>query len=83
VDISNVSNDDGRRCANLIAFLTKGRWDLTGKDAEELVLVKRWVHDLAQTMARKLAPAAAPASSGGFRVKSAGPLPATKGRKKK
>lgn len=86
--VTEVSNDDGRMMAQLINFLGKGRWDLSGADAEQLVGVKRWCAAVAGDMARDLSPEKTPAApespSGGFRVKAVGPLPgkATKRRKK-
>lgn len=86
MEFSKVSNEDGRRCANLLNFLKNGRWELTGADAEELVRVKRWVHDLALGMAQQLkgnpekeGPAAPLAPDPGvMRVKSIKPMPKSK-----
>lgn len=93
MQVTNVTNDDGRRMANLINFLKAGRWDLTGADAEALVAVKQWIQILAGDMAASLskagaAPSAAkvsdsPAPAAGFKVKAMGSLDAPKGRKKK
>lgn len=98
MQVSNVTNDDGRMMAQLINFLSKGRWDLTGADAEALVGVKRWASAVAGSMATQLAPAKAtptatsaatpaPAStdSPGFKIKAMGSLnaPLTRKRKKK
>lgn len=90
--VSEVTNDDGRMMAQLINFLGKGRWDLTGSDAEILVGVKRWAASVAGSMAAQLSPAkvnpaplpAEPAPASGFKVKQMGSLDVSKrGRRKK
>lgn len=94
MQLANVTDDDGRRCAALIKLIATGRWDLSGKDAEELVRVKQWIQQLAGQMADQLrskqpAPPATqadipPAPAGGFRVRAAGPISTGKaGRKSK
>lgn len=79
MDVSKVSLEDGRACAQLIKFLNVGRWELSGSDAEVLSSTKRWVQELAMRMAEQLkakteAPPTAVAPQG-FRVKSIGSLP--------
>lgn len=79
MQLNEVRIEDGRACANLINLLKKGRWDLSGEEAEQLVQVKKWVHDVALQMADKLKPvqktvAPAPAPSTGFKIKSRGSL---------
>lgn len=93
MEVSKVTNDDGRAMAQLINFLTKGRWDLTGADAEALVGVKRWAASVAGAMAAQLSPAqkaaaapapgaasVEPAAPGGFKVKQMGSLDAPRKR---
>jgi len=88
--LTDVSLDDGRRCAHLINLLKTGRWDLTGAEIDELVRVKQWVMLLAGAMAEQLKskdappapPAPAPAASS-FKVKAMGPLGSAKPKKKK
>lgn len=81
MQLSNVSMEDGKYCATLVNILTKGRWDLSGSDAEELMKVRRWVHDLAMQMAQQLKSSSPPPAAGspapiqGMKIKSAGPLP--------
>lgn len=81
MEISKITNHDGLACANLIKFLTKGRWDLSGEEAEVLMMTKKWVHDLALQMAAQLKSSKSPTSvtstspsSGGFKVKAMGPI---------
>lgn len=82
--LSDVTNDDGRACAQLLAFLKAGSWQLKGSDVDELMRVRVWVGQLAQQMASQLkaptvvqaeTPAASPPSSdGAFKIKAMGPL---------
>lgn len=93
--ILDITLDDGRRCANLLAFLSKGKWELNASDAEELGRVKKWVHDLAVAMATELktgpqaAAASAPPTDTGFqilsppRVRSGASVAGKSARKKK
>lgn len=98
MQVTNVTNDDGRKMANLINFLKAGRWDLSGNDADALVAVKQWVQSVAMDMASKLTPvkAASPTpeeqptsvpqeAPAGFKIKAMGPIGSTpaKTRKKK
>jgi len=77
--ITNVTNDDGRACAYLIAFIKSGKWELSAEQADQLVTARRWLAGLATSMATELkgppvpAPSADSASSG-FRIKSTGPI---------
>lgn len=81
MNISNVTHDDGRRCAALIQFLRTGKWDMSGQDAEELVRVKQWVHALAMEMANQIKSAdsskkaTAPVESMTMKIKAMGSLP--------
>lgn len=52
--IQEVSKEDGLNCAYLIEFMAKGRWDLSGQEAEKLVLVKKWLMLLGQEMGKQL-----------------------------
>lgn len=81
--ITEVSNDDGKACGNLIKFLTKGRWELSADEAEILSATKKWLHSVAMQMAENLGnkQVAPPATS--MRIKSAGPLIASNIKKKK
>lgn len=88
MQVSNVSEADGRACAQLLNFLKAGRWDLTGMDAEKLIDTKRWVAQMAQQMAEQLR-AGKPATSGTpeqnqtMRVKAIGPIANSSKSKKK
>jgi hypothetical protein len=86
--LQQVTNEDGRMCAQLLNLISKGRWDLSGADAEALVATRRWVQTLASQMAAQLKSppqSAEPApAAGGMRIKKM-PQPATsssKSRKK-
>lgn len=85
--ISEVNLEDGRMCIQLIKLLTAGRWDLSGADAEALVLTKKWVQALANDMGQQLkgqAPAASPkVQDTGFRIKAVGQLPGKTQKPKK
>lgn len=82
LDVSKVSNDDGKACAQLMNFLKLGKWELSGSDADVLYRTKAWVMELARKMAADLksqppisGPAPSPASSSnGFKVKAMGPI---------
>lgn len=90
MEISKVSLEDGKKCAQLLNILKSGRWDLTG--AEQLAFMEtfKWVNDLAIKMAKQLesvqkeVKSAAPApASGGMKIKSIGKLPTSKQKKSK
>lgn len=95
--LSDVSNDDGRACAQLLAFLKAGSWQLKGSDVDELMRVRAWVAGLAQQMAAQLkasavptpppvdhAPAASiPSEGSGFRIKAMGPIAQSSSPKKR
>lgn len=91
MQVSQVTNDDGRACAQLIRFLNAARWDLTGGDAEELIKCKRWIQDIAGKMAGQLkgsepapTPAApTPATDQTMRIKAMGPLGSSPQKKRK
>jgi hypothetical protein len=98
MNISDVTLDDGRKCAQLLQLLKRGRWDLSASDVQAFNETLQWVQSLAANIAPKLrSPAAkspdpvaapvAPTSTEGFRVKAMGPLapstPMRKTRKKK
>lgn len=75
MQVQNVSLEDGRNCAVLIQLLSRGRWDLSGAEAQQLVNVKQWVAGLAGEMAKHLTtkPTSTP-PSGGMKIKSVGSL---------
>lgn len=84
MQVTNVSNDDGRACAHLITFLKAGRWELTGDQPDQLVIAKRWLSELATQMATDMkarqsgtaTPEVSSASgSQDFKIKAMGPLP--------
>lgn len=84
MQVSQVTNDDGIRCANLINFLKKARWDLSGNDVDELVAVKRWVSDMATKMAAELGNKPKPeATPTPMKIKAMGPIGSSKPTKKK
>lgn len=78
--LSEVTNEDGKMCAQLINLIKSGRWDLSGSDAEALVKTKIWLQGVAVQMASQLRnesvaipqPSAAP-----LRIKSSGKLPSS------
>ncbi len=72
--VSEVSQIDGRMCAQLINLLKHGKWELSGPDISAHADTVKWVHGLAGAMAQQLNPQGNP-PTGGFRVKAAGPLP--------
>lgn len=88
MEVSKVTLDDGRACASLIKFLTHGRWELSGAEAETLMRSKKWVHDLAMKMAGQLqasesskqSPQSVPQT--GFKVKAMGPIATSNSKKK-
>lgn len=91
MDISQVSNEDGRACAQLLTFLKSARWELTGSDVDELVKAKRWLGELAGKMAANLKGVPVPtpppeASVPAMKIKAMGPIAGSapmKSRKKK
>ncbi len=76
--VSEVIQDEGRICADLIQLLESGRWELSGKEAEKLVLVRRWVASLAQQMAKELS---SPKQEQGMKIKSMGQMSGKEGKK--
>lgn len=72
MELNKVTQDDGRACAQLLAFLKAGRWELSGKEADVLVSVKTWVASMARQMASQLT--AAPADPAPIKVKATGSL---------
>lgn len=84
MQVSNVTNADGQQMANVINFLKAGRWDLSGKDADAFVEMKRWVASVATEMAKQLTPAkatpaAAPAATPAPAIGPSGPAMKIKG----
>lgn len=77
--ITDVQNDDAKRCAQILKLISIGRWDLSGGDADEFVKVKAWLQSLAQAMSADLTKTKPQESSttAGMRVKSMGALPAS------
>lgn len=78
MQLQNVSLEDGRNCAILIQLLSRGRWDLSGAEAQQLVNTKQWVAALAGEMAKHLtdkAPAAPkPNDSQVMKITKMGPI---------
>lgn len=87
MDISKVTEEDGRMCAVLLKALGVARFDgVTGRDLEAFVATKRWVGELAKKMAENLKPGVTvqkPPPSEGFKVKSLGPIPGSSTPQKK
>lgn len=90
MNVNEVSNEDGRACAQLLKFLSHGKWELSGDDAEILSKTKQWVHGLAIKMANDIksksnpAPVPPPVSeSTGFKIKGMGPLAGSNTKKLK
>ena len=52
--VSNVTNEDGKLCAQLLNLVKTGRWDLSGSEAEALVSTKKWLQSVAVQMAEQL-----------------------------
>ena len=71
--LQQVTNEDGRMCAQLLNLLKSGRWDLSGADAEAFVATRKWVQALAGELATNLKSAAS--SSGPAKAKSPTPAP--------
>lgn len=81
--VSDVSREDGEVCANLINFLNAAKWDISGKDIDALMQVKKWVHDVAVLMATDLKPKTSETpSQDSFKLKAMGPLGSMKKAKK-
>lgn len=75
-----VTEQDGRFCAQLLNILKEGRWDLSGADAEAFVSTKKWVQSIAMQMAEQLKSKSVNANSSstsGFKVQQIGSLPIT------
>lgn len=83
MQVSSVSNEDGRACAQLITFLKNARWELTGADVDELVKAKRWLQELAGLMANNLKAAQQPitAPDAPMKIKAMGPIGTRKKKK--
>lgn len=88
MQVSDINKEDGIACANLISLVKSARWaNMSSEDAEHLLRAKEWLRTLAVMMAEGLkskpvAPAA-PAATGGFKIKAMGPIAGAKPRKKK
>lgn len=86
MDVKAVTKEDGISCILLIEFLKKGRWDLSGEEAEKLIKTKQWVQALGVKLGAELKSASSspqqPVQSGSMRVKQIGSLAPAKGRKK-
>lgn len=55
MEISKVSREDGIACAQLIRLITQARFDnITAKDAEILLVTRKWVQGLAVLLAKEL-----------------------------
>lgn len=78
--ITDVTTDDGKKCATLINLIKQGRWDLSGADAEMLVDVRKWIQSLAVQMAEQLRSKQSPQE---MRVTSMGTLPVSGTKKSK
>lgn len=82
MQVTSVTEDDGKRCFHLIQFLKRVQ-GLSGEEVEEFMRVRKWVHDLAMGMAGQLKQTQSgvgtpPPPADGFRVKSMGQLPVAK-----
>lgn len=81
--VSEVSNEDGKACINLIKFLLNGRWDLSGKDAEVFAQTKLWVQGIAVQMGEHmksrpvLPPTPAPSPTAPMKITGMGKLPSS------
>lgn len=86
MQLSNVSLEDGRKCAQLLNILKSGRWDLDGKNIEVYTDTLKWVQSLAIDMAGHLkqiptTPVPISSTSPTMRIKSAGSLDGSKSKK--
>lgn len=91
MQVSQVTENDGRMCVQLINLLKHGKWDLSGGDITAHAHTVAWVHRLAQELAIQLkqstssttppAPLGVPNAIQGMRVKSQGKLKPTKKKK--
>lgn len=89
--LQDVTNADGRMCAQLLNLLKAGRWDLSGQDITAHGETVKWVHALAMQMAQHLSPSSnkpqtAPVPSkpaGQMRVKQIGSIAGSSGKKRK
>lgn len=91
--VSNVTNEDGKLCAQLLNLVKTGRWDLSGSEAEALVATKRWLQSVAVQMAEQLRTPSVSSPSVSIpaitqapapelmKIKSMGKLPVTKKKK--
>lgn len=81
--LSEVTNQDGKMCAQLINLLRGGRWELSGSDIQAYQDTCKWAAGLAALMAAELRQDKPDTS---IRVKQVGSLPgkaSLKGKKKK
>jgi hypothetical protein len=78
--LSEVSVEDGKKCAQLINLLKAGRWELSGPDIAAHSETVRWVHALAGSMAEQLKGSS---SASTMKVKSVGSLPVASKKKSK
>lgn len=91
MQVSNVENIDGRMLANLVSFIQKGKWELSGEEAEILTKTKQWLGQIALQVANEMkktttqgqvAPVSPAPASTGFKIKSMGQLPKKISKKK-
>lgn len=54
MQVSNVTTDDGKKCAQLINLLRTGKWELSGPDIMAHSETVRWVVQLAQSMGEQM-----------------------------
>lgn len=96
MNLTNVTMDDGKKCAQLLNLLHAGKWDLSGADIAAHSDTVRWLHGLANQMAEQLklskATPTTPAvtvdsltapTTQAFRIKQMGPIGSGKISKKK
>lgn len=84
--VSEVSELDGKMCAQLIRAIKSAKWDnLTSDDMEQLTLTRKWLYSIAVAMGAELKPKeaptvvahstpAAPAPTEGIKIKNMGPI---------
>jgi len=88
MQVSQVSNQDGRMCAQLINLLNRGKWELSGPDIHAHAETVRWVQHVAGLMAADLKgksaeEKAAPAATTPMKIKKMGSLPGSSAKKSK
>lgn len=80
MQVSEVTSQDGRMCAQLLNLLKAGKWELSGPDISAHAHTVLWVQQIAQKMAEQLqvttkTTAMEKPTANQMRIKKMGPLP--------